>query len=1082
MSNAALSNPSHPPPLDFTARIQKLSQGLIGREWLRRTVDDFLTQDAERTLIITGEAGLGKSAFAASLTKPELVHAHHFCVAREGGTLDPIAFVRSMSYQLSRNLPDFDAHLIEMARPQLIANVDVKEMQGGSVYGFYIDKLIVQTPSADAAFQTLIRDPLHSWTQAHSKFKPVVLLVDALDEASRLDRRPNIIDLIDGAGDLPAPVHWLLTSRPDEPHLGTLSGRRKVVLDESTENMDDVRRYVASVVEEPIVAKALRDAGIDAAQYCEECAEMSHGNFLYLHHVLKALREAAEKGEVQANHTLPEDLNGVYQEFIDRAVARKSQDEWRKVYRPVLGTLAIAQEALTLPQLSALSGVAEENTNDVIGELRPLFDITPRAGVDRYRIYHASFAEFLTDHDHNPTYWIAPATYHGKIADHYINKNTGGFDRYEKWDRYGLRYTATHLALAAQADNDSDTLRQAGRLLSLTTDALFQETHLLTLDDIAALRRDMERAVRAACGGVGSESLQLVIESALNYVAFCRERLKPEQIVALAMSGRLPAAEHRLGLYSVEPEWQQAMLLTIAWLGAARNPEEARKLRDRLAHALLPFTPLHLLLHRLDAALGIAPLSAHPLHSPAPHPEQTRLLVMAVGGSSATGIEPLVAEQEHIAEGLQASGLRIHAVDGIDSPIYIADVDSPPLVACAVAFPLEGRQILRDYIALHAANNYVHYRNRSLWGILNAVLFHPDQAWTLELVATLTVAALRYSEPQATDGLSAAITALQAQTGDANALALLAKQKTDTQTAIGAMSGVRDAGDPWAVHKRRLIALSLSYTLLDHHVEVETLLRQALDMPRGFAGFQSPACLTLAERIQVCCPHDTAFVEEALEAAHRAAHNIQDVTFCARTTARCNAMITDWWGEKFTTDIIGAVIARFVDNPAAPEFATIHFVAETYPLRTTGAERLTLPPEALEANTLPKLADLYKYPLPGFHRLNPHLPKDAPLPPQTPVRVPDPDFAPLLAARFAAETLAAPTLSKSERVRLIQQLIPLSATAPTVLDTVLSLLVLAARPTDPELLETLSNLAPEFGVSRDVVLSHMSVLTEQARM
>jgi len=59
------------------------------------------------------------------------------------------------------------------------------------------------------------------------------------------------------------------------------------------------------------------------------------------------------------------------------------------------------------------------------------------------------------------------------------------------------------------------------------------------------------------------------------------------------------------------------------------------------------------------------------------------------------------------------------------------------------------------------------------------------------------------------------------------------------------------------------------------------------------------------------------------------------------------------------------------------------------------------------------------------------------------VNMPDPDFAPLLAARFAAEALARDTLQPRRKVRLIQTLVPLAISNPTTLDTILARLLLA---------------------------------------
>lgn len=80
----------------------------------------------------------------------------------------------------------------------------------------------------------------------------VVLLVDALNEAVRLDRHPNILDLIDTACDLPDAVHWLFTSRQGK-HLAVLPSTRMVMPDDSIKNMADVQACVTAVPAGPTV-------------------------------------------------------------------------------------------------------------------------------------------------------------------------------------------------------------------------------------------------------------------------------------------------------------------------------------------------------------------------------------------------------------------------------------------------------------------------------------------------------------------------------------------------------------------------------------------------------------------------------------------------------------------------------------------------------------------------------------------------------------------------------------------------------------------------------------------------------------
>jgi hypothetical protein len=149
----------------------------------------------------------------------------------------------------------------------------------------------------------------------------------------------------------------------------------------------------------------------------------------------------------------------------------------------------------------------------------------------------------------------------------------------------------------------------------------------------------------------------------------------------------------------------------------------------------------------------------------------------------------------------------------------------------------------------------------------------------------------------------------------------------------------------------------------------KALITRALALRYGFAGFNAPACLALAEAIEVSSP-DIALTAQALAAARTSAHNIQDSTFCARTTARVNALSSRWWGTPplGTFDVVGAS-NRLAEEPSAPEFAAEHVVGETYADRVH--ETTTpLPDQLLNATSLTELAEVYQRPVEEFRRVN----------------------------------------------------------------------------------------------------------------
>jgi hypothetical protein len=192
-------------------------------------------------------------------------------------------------------------------------------------------------------------------------------------------------------------------------------------------------------------------------------------------------------------------------------------------------------------------------------------------------------------------------------------------------------------------------------------------------------------------------------------------------------------------------------------------------------------------------------------------------------------------------------------------------------------------------------------------------------------------------------------------------------------------------------------------------------------------------------------------LEDTLDEALRSAHHIQDYHFCARITARCNAL-KRWRQGPLTGQTLAEVVRRFVASPADAEFAADHLVHESYKYRDEN-DPDTLPIDgARQAERLEQLVEVFQRPAVEFRRLNPQYGLTQTLSGKTLIRVPDPGFAPLLAVHLAARVMADDSIVE-ERRALLHALAPVAANNPTALDTVLSYLLIASETEDEELLD-----------------------------
>jgi hypothetical protein len=482
----------------------------------------------------------------------------------------------------------------------------------------------------------------------------------------------------------------------------------------------------------------------------------------------------------------------------------------------------------------------------------------------------------------------------------------------------------------------------------------------------------------------------------------------------------------------------------------------------------------------VDAALdGTAERALPPLPAP-PSTGEADLIVPRLAG---TTNQELMVHSQHLLE-KQRERLQRTGFLGDDIQ-YLAEVDAPLLVALTLADPEYGDALLQQYLQVHSRYSYATYRRRSLWTVLGWILRHPNPSWVLGKLASLGRTVLVGGDVEFEEGVGYALMALSvaaAQPGAADRLAtryqpLESERGPHAPVLAGQMAGSdpgtatavelqqqprrpRQMGDAWGTHKRRLGALAESLaSVLGQTGPASQMVMDALAIPFGFAGYQAPACLSLAESILVARAGNDTDVPQALNAAREAAHNIQDALLCARTTARVNAMGARWWPLPSGALPLAKVARRLRQNPASAEFAAVHVVGEGFPERS-GAVK-PLPRSLLGATRLSDLAEAYARPLAELLRLNPTLGSDPSqvLPAGTMVNVPDPRMPALLAARFAAQALVDNTLGAPERVALIWSLVPVAVVNATALDAVLARLLLALAPTDPQTLAALEQIA-----------------------
>jgi hypothetical protein len=166
-------------------------------------------------------------------------------------------------------------------------------------------------------------------------------------------------------------------------------------------------------------------------------------------------------------------------------------------------------------------------------------------------------------------------------------------------------------------------------------------------------------------------------------------------------------------------------------------------------------------------------------------------------------------------------------------------------------------------------------------------------------------------------------------------------------------------------------------TLIDQRPAAAHVLDQAMLFAQGFAGYRAPAFLTLADANLIARPEQPDARRTCVDRALVAGHNIQNPSFCARTTAMVNAVAV----RLDSAYDVATEVERFTSSSStqAVSYGSIRRVGEPFGYRTP---RDHVPVHVVTgANTLESLSrDVFSVPMAALAAANRELERGAQLP------------------------------------------------------------------------------------------------------
>jgi hypothetical protein len=342
--------------------------------------------DPRRALLLTGEAGTGKSAVAHS-------------IARLYDGIDRLG----SAYCFDRN--EMELTRTNIVIPTIARNLANCELTMKTALSDFLQRkpTIAQTRGIRQQFDELLLAPLRQ-TNAPG---PIVIVIDALDESSPTSRSQLLAAFTDRLSELPPYIRIIITSRP-ETDIKVALGNHKSVLWKQMGDIafastsSDIAQYIHTQLQD------LQGSFTDYQATCNSLVIAAGTLFQWAYTACRAIKGSQQRMipvEKQAKSILSmskhsaasKDLDEPYRKILSQVFRGDSVPD---CYRVVISHILVAIEPLSIQSLEDLlvqSGILVlGEVNMVVGGLGALL-----SGADKshhvVRPLHTSLYDFLID-------------------------------------------------------------------------------------------------------------------------------------------------------------------------------------------------------------------------------------------------------------------------------------------------------------------------------------------------------------------------------------------------------------------------------------------------------------------------------------------------------------------------------------------------------------------------------------------------------------------------------------------------------------------------------------------------------------
>ena len=332
---------------------------------------------SNRVMVISGNAGMGKSVIAAVMCKrmqeKGRLSGSHFCHHDKARHRNPKVMLQSLACHLSSCLPEYKTALVEQLSRNL--GIEINDLEVGELFG-----LLLKEPLSK------IRDP--GFTS--------LVIIDALDESEHQGRN-ELLDVIGKYfNKLPIWIRFLMTTRPEMNISGSLKDLQPLLLEpKCNENLEDSHLYFKEHLHHMLKVE-------NRELILKELVEKSEGVILCAQFLVDFIKKKLSILTLeQIDNTLPSGISSVYQSYFKRLETElfKELKITEEQFLSFLSVLAAAREPLPLGFVSkllfsgGLSSTFQRKVKKTIACLSSLLPIQD----DCVHFFHKSVKDWLTD-------------------------------------------------------------------------------------------------------------------------------------------------------------------------------------------------------------------------------------------------------------------------------------------------------------------------------------------------------------------------------------------------------------------------------------------------------------------------------------------------------------------------------------------------------------------------------------------------------------------------------------------------------------------------------------------------------------